>query len=331
MRSMAPIARVELPILPRRPPRRRAGARGARPGLENRLEWGVTRTTPAALLLLGLPLAPGCRSPAPPADAKRYPIEGRVVEVDVAGRRVTLAHADIPGFMPAMTMPFVVLEKDAALLPAMAPGDSVRATLVVADSRYWLDEIALAKAPVPLASAQTPKHAREPEPGDAAPEVELVDQDGRALRLSDYRGRALALSFVFTRCPMPEFCPFLMRGFARAHERLVADPGLARRTALLTVSFDVAHDTPRVLRGYGLAFQKTKPPFAHWRLATGRLEEVRRLGSAYGLEFQEDTGSFTHNLRTAVIGPDGRLRRLFRGNEWTAEELVAELRAAAGS
>ena len=129
---------------------------------------------------------------------------------------------------------------------------------------------------------------------------------------------------------MPEFCPFLMRGFARAHEALVADPALARRTALLTVSFDVAHDTPRVLRGYGLPFQRTKPPFSHWRLASGRLEEVRRLAAAYGLEFQEDAGSFTHNLRTAVIGPDGRLRRLLRGNDWKPEELVAELRAASG-
>jgi protein SCO1 len=291
----------------------------------------VTRSIFLTSLLLALPIAPGCRSSAAPADEKRYAIDGRVVEVDVAGRSLTLAHEDIAGFMPAMTMPFAVLPKDAALLPAMAPGDRVTAMLVVAGTRHWLDEIVLAKQPVPLPPASAPAHAREPEPGDAAPDVALVDQDGRALRLADYRGRALALSFVFTRCPMPEFCPFLMRGFARAHEALVADPALVRRTALLTVSFDVAYDTPRVLRGYGLPFQKTEPPFSHWRLATGRLEDVRRLASAYGLEFQEDTGSFTHNLRTAVIGPDGRLLRLLRGNDWKPEELVAELRAAAGS
>ena len=284
----------------------------------------------ALVLVAAVPLAAGCRSPAPPAGAKRYPIEGRVVEVDAAGRQLTLAHGDVPGLMPAMTMPFAVLEKDAALLPAMAPGDSVTAALVVADSRYWLDEIVLAKPPVPLSAAGPPARAREPQPGDAAPDVALVDQDGHALRLADYRGRALALSFVFTRCPMPEFCPFLMRGFARAHEALLAEPALARRTALLTVSFDVAHDTPRVLRGYGLPFQRTTPPFSHWRLASGRLDEVRRLAAACGLEFQEDAGSFTHNLRTAVIGPDGRLRRVLRGNEWKPEELVAELRAASG-
>jgi len=273
------------------------------------------------LLLLAVALSSTCRREAPPAGAKRYPIEGRVVTVDVAGRSLTLAHADIPGLMPAMTMPFVVLDKDAGLLPAMAPGDTVTATLLVADSRYWLDEIVVAKPRVALPSAGASPAAREPAPGDPAPDVTLVDQDGRAL----------ALTFVFTRCPMPEFCPFLMRGFARAHERLVADPALARKTALLTVSFDVEHDTPRVLRGYGLPFQRTTPPFTHWRLASGRLEEVRRLGAAYGLEFEEDTGAFTHNLRTAVLGPDGRLRRLLRGNDWTPEALVAELRAAAGS
>jgi len=290
----------------------------------------VTRRRLLSLLLLAVCLAPACRRASPPAGANRYPIAGRVVEVDAASRSVTLAHGDIPGFMPAMTMPFVVLEKDAALLKAMAPGDAVTATLVVADSRYWLDEIVVVKPAVPL-PAGAPAGHREPEPGDAAPEVALVDQSGRALRLSDYRGRALALSFVFTRCPLPDFCPFLMRGFALAHAALVADPALARKTALLTVSFDVVHDTPRVLRDYGLPFQKTKPPFSHWRLASGRLEEVKRLGAAYGLDFQEDAGSFTHNLRTAVLGPDGRLRRLLRGNDWKPEELVAELRAAAGS
>ena len=282
------------------------------------------------LLLVAACLVPACRRDAPSPAAKRYPIEGRVVEVDRSSRSVTLAHGDIPGFMPAMTMPFVVLERDAALLQAMAPGQSLRATLVVADSRYWLEELVVVGAPVPIAGASALAAPREPQPGDVVPDAVLVDQDGRALRLADYRGRALALSFVFTRCPMPEFCPFLMKGFARAHEALVAEPKLARETALLTVSFDVEHDRPALLRVYGLPFQKTKPPFSHWRLATGRLDEIRRLGAALGLEFSEEDRSFTHNLRTAVIGTDGRLRRLLRGNDWKAEELVAELTAAAG-
>lgn len=290
---------------------------------------------PTLVLLTSLALAsltPACRREATrEAGVKRYPIKGQVVEVDAKDRSVTLAHEEIPGFMPAMTMPFVVLEREQALVGSMAAGDTVTAELVVADSRYWLESVVVTKPAVPVAAPSPAARVREPEPGDPLPDVALLDQAGRALRLTEYRGRALALTFVFTRCPMPEFCPFLMHGFARAHERLVADEALARRTALLTVSFDVEHDTPAVLLAYGRPFQKTKPPFTHWRLATGQLEEVRRLGEALGLVFREEDRSFTHNLRTAVVGPDGRLRRLFRGNDWEPAALVAELRAAAGS
>lgn len=293
----------------------------------------ASRPRTLVLVLLLASLAPACRRDQPHGGDRRYPIRGKVVEVDVAGRSVTLAHEEIPGFMPAMTMPFVVLEREQALLSTMAAGDTLSAELVVADSRYWLEQVVVTKPAVPLAPAGSPSPAavaRVPEPGDALPDVALVDQDGKPLRLAEYRGRALALTFVFTRCPMPEFCPFLMQGFARAHERLLADPALAKRTALLTVSFDVAHDTPAVLLAYGRPFQKTTPPFSHWRLATGRLEEIRRLAEAVGLEFREEDRSFTHNLRTAVVGSDGRLRRLFRGNDWEPAALVAELRAAAG-
>jgi len=283
------------------------------------------------LLLVAACMAPGCRRETSGAGDTRYPISGRAVEVDAARRTLTLAHEEIPGFMPAMTMPFVVLPPDAALLESIAPGDAVSAVLVVQDSRYWLEQLVVTKprvaVPLPVGAAAPP---REPQAGDLVPDVTLVDQDGRSLRISDYRGRSLGLSFVFTRCPMPEFCPFLMRGFARAHEQLLQDPALARRTALLTVSFDVEHDTPAVLREFGRPFQKSRPPFSHWRLATGELAAIRELGGALGLEFLDDEGSFSHNLRTAVIGPDGRLRRLFRGNDWHPEELVNELAAAGG-
>jgi protein SCO1/2 len=291
----------------------------------------VKRGCSLALLMVGIGLSPaGCRRAAP-APARRYAIEGRVVAVESASRTLTLSHEAIEGFMPAMTMPFEVAHADAPLLSAMAPGDAVSATLVFAGSRSWLEGLVLHKRAVPQPGTGPSALPREPEPGDPAPEVALVDQSGHRLRLADYRGRALALSFVFTRCPLPDFCPLLMRNFALAEASLATDPLLLRRTALLSVSFDVEHDTPQVLRDYGLPYQKTRPPFSHWRLASGPLPEMRKLGAAYGLEFEEDSGSFTHNLRTAVLGPDGRLRRLLRGNDWKPDELVAELRAAAGS
>jgi protein SCO1/2 len=283
------------------------------------------------LFLLVVLASPACRRAANPGAGQRYPLEGQVVEVDLAGRQVTIAHGDIRGFMPAMTMPFVVLEKDAALLQHVGPGDRVTATLVSLDSRYWLEDLVVVKKGTPDPSASAGPQAREPQPGDAMPDVALVDQDGRPLRLADLRGKAVAVTFVFTRCPMPEFCPLLMTRFAAVQALVLKRPALAASTRLLTISFDTAHDTPEVLRAFGRPFQKTTPPFTQWRLATGRDEAIRALGGAVGLDYAEDVGSFTHNLRTAVLGPEGRLRRLFRGNDWTPDELVAELAAAAAS
>ena len=159
----------------------------------------------------------------------------------------------------------------------------------------------------------------------------LVDQDGKRVRLSDYRGKAVALTFIFTRCPMPDFCPLMMKNFAEAHAALVADPALRERTRLLSVSFDPKHDTPAVLRAYGRPFQKTTPPFAQWQLASGSDQAIRTLGDALGLEYVEETQSFTHNLRTVVIDAKGRLFRLYRGNDWKPAELVADLKIAAGA
>jgi protein SCO1/2 len=254
-----------------------------------------------------------------------------VVEVDAASRKITVAHEDIPGFMPGMTMSFVVLEKDAALLQGVSPGDEVTATLVAPDSRYWLEDLVVVKKRTPDPNATPGPRSHEAHPGDTVPDVPLVDQDGKPLRLGDYRGKALALTFVFTRCPMPEFCPLMMKKFAAAHAVLTRDAGLAARTHLLTVSFDTSHDTPEILRAFGRPFQKTTPPFTHWTLATGREEAIRELGGALELDYFEEDRSFTHNLRTAVIDSEGKLRRLLRGTDWTPEELVAELKAVAGA
>jgi protein SCO1/2 len=290
----------------------------------------MTRLRLLPLILLAALAAPACRREAPPAAGQRYPLKGKVVEVDLANRQVTIAHEDIPGFMPAMTMPFVVLEKDAALLRGVGPGDEITATLVAPDSRYWLEELVVVKKGTPDPNATPAPRAHEPHPGDAMPDVGLVDQDGKPLRLADYHGKAVALTFVFTRCPLPDFCPLMMKKFAAVHATLAKDPALASRTHLLTISFDTKHDTPDVLRAFGKPFQKTAKPFTHWTLATGKDEAIRTLGGALELDYVEESRSFTHNLRTAVLDPEGKLRRLFRGNEWTPEELVAELKAAAG-
>jgi protein SCO1/2 len=286
------------------------------------------------VILVGALALSGCRDEPARTAAPGHPLKGTVVAVDPADRTVTIDHEEIPGFMPAMTMPFVVLERDAVLLEHVAPGDEVTARLVVSDSRYWLEDLVVVKKAAPDTDAWPRSRTDEThqlQPGQELPEVSLLNQDGDAIRLTDYRGRALALTFVFTRCPLPDFCPLMMTNFAAAHALLIADENLRSRTHLLTVSFDPEHDTPQVLREYGRPFQKTTPPFTHWELATGAPEQIRTLGDALGLDYVEESRSFTHNLRTAVVDPEGRLIRLFRGNDWTPQKLVAELKAAASS
>jgi protein SCO1/2 len=283
-----------------------------------------------SLLLLTLCLA-GCGGPPPETGPKSYPLEGTVVAVNPAERTVTINHEEIEGFMPAMTMDFVVLEKDAALLEGLTPGDEITARLVVPDSRYWIEDLVVVKKGTPDPSATPHVHGHLADPGDELPDVSLVNQDGEAIRLSDFRGRALALTFVFTRCPLPDYCPLMMKNFAEAHAALLADESLADGTRLLTVSFDTEHDTPEILRRYGSPYQKTTPPFTQWELATGTEEAIRALAEPLGLDYVEESRSFTHNLRTAVLDPQGRLYRMFRGNDWTADELVSALREAVTS
>jgi protein SCO1/2 len=284
-----------------------------------------------APVLLSAILVAGCGPEPAKSGVKSYPLAGTVVAVDAANRKITIDHEEIPGFMPAMTMPFVVLEKDAALLEIVSPGDRVTAQLVVPDTRYWIENLVVVKKGERDPNAPPPPASHSLHPGEALPDVALVNQAGETVRLADYRGRALALTFIFTRCPLPDFCPLMMRNFAAVHATLIADEVLRARTHLLTLSFDTEHDTPEVLRRYGESFQKTDPPFTHWELASGTEKDIRRLGNALGLDYVEETRSFTHNLRTAVIDPEGKLVRLFRGNDWTPDELAADVRAAAGS
>jgi protein SCO1/2 len=281
-------------------------------------------------VLLALVLA-GCGDAPPESGVKSYPLEGKVVAVDAANRKVTIDHEEIEGFMPAMTMAFMVREKDASLLDGVSPGDEITARLVAPDSRYWIEDLVVVKKGTPDPDATPPPDVHGLHPGEPVPDVTLVNQDGDTVSLSDYRGRTLALTFIFTRCPLPDYCPLMMRNFAAAEAALIADEDLASRSHLLTVSFDTEHDTPGVLRAFGKPFQKTDPPFTHWELATGTEDAIRTLGGPLGLDYVEESRSFTHNLRTAVVDPEGHLHVLLRGNDWTPEELVAEIREAAGS
>lgn len=289
----------------------------------------------AALALLAVSINGGC---AREEGVTRYPLKGKIEGLDILDRELLVAHEEIPGLMPAMTMPFKMPEATGFLarfqgmrLERLRRGDVITATLVVKANESWIEKVnVLRYEPPPGMSAPVPKESKE---GESVVDVLLEDQDGKPLRISDYRGKALVLTFIYTRCPIPEFCPRMMKNFQDLENLIEADPDLREKGRLLSVSFDVEFDRPEVLQAFGSAFVKDRGagPFARWKLATGTKENVGRLGQFFGLVFFKEGGDFAHSLVTVVIGPDGRLVKEFSGNDWSAREAHAAMRQAVGA
>ena len=271
----------------------------------------------------------GCGRPEETAGAKRYELRGTIVSFDKNQRQVIVAHEEVPGLMEAMTMPFTLKEESA--YEVMQPGAKIQATLAVSGERSWLENPIITFAVPDSSPVATSSTLREPVIGEEVSDFSLVNQDGRRVSLEDYRGRAFALTFIYTRCPLPDQCPLMSENFAAVNRELAKDPALAQKTRLLSVTVDPGYDTPKVLRSYGAAHtgEFSEERFERWQFATGDPEEVRRLAEGLGLSYTRDKDQVIHSLRTAVIAPDGRLYKLYRGNEWKPAELLADLRALA--
>ena len=262
---------------------------------------------------------------------KRYDLKGKVVAVNKSERTATIAHEDIKGYMPAMTMPFKI--KNDADLVMLKAGDQVTGTLVVDDISSWLEITATVEGPV--TESQNVDVPGEPKPGTDVPDFGLVNQDGKRIHLAQYRGQALALTFIYTRCPMPDQCTLMSNNFAAIDQELQKQPDVYAKTHLLTISFDPEYDSPKVLRSYGASHtgRYTDETFQHWEFAGGSADEVKGISQFFGLRYFHDTESgqdqVIHSLRTVVIGPDGKLFKLYRGNEWKPAEIVSDLESLA--
>lgn len=265
------------------------------------------------------------RAPEQTAAGRRYELKGKVVSVDKARHQVTLDHEEIPGYMAAMVMPFTL--KDEEILSELAPGDQLQATLLVDGSSTQLTNIMFSRA-IPGATPPNKSEASaEPSPGDAVPDFKLVNQDDRPIRLGQYRGKALLLTFIYTRCPLPEYCTLMSTNFAAVDKELQKWPDIYAKTHLLSVSFDPAHDTPKVLRSYGAAHtgNYSTETFQHWEFATAKPEQIKELAQFFGLTYYEEKDQIIHSLRTALITPEGRIHKIYRGNDWQPEEVLRDL------
>jgi protein SCO1/2 len=269
--------------------------------------------------------------PAIAEDAGRtFHVRGIVRDVRPEDRSLRIAHEEILGYMPAMTMPFSV--RSASLLAGLSPGAEVAFDLVVTDEDAWIARIerlpahdAAASQGVTADSAASgstvDRALLRVEAGEIVPEVALVDQDGAPVRLSEFRGRAVLITFIYTRCPIPNFCPLMSKHFAALQERLA--PEFPGRFQLLSISIDPAFDRPEILREYAARYGADP---AHWRFATGTAEQIGSVAAAFGLHHEPENGLISHDLRTALIGPDGRLVHVWKSNVWTPFEVQRRVR-----
>ena len=269
--------------------------------------------------LVALLSAVGC------SRGREYELRGQIVAVDRTRQELTVKHEDITGFMPGMTMPFRV--QDARSLEGREAGELIRATLVVEDATGYLKNV-IVTGRAPLTEPAPPPRVDVLQPGDVVPDTVLLDEAGRAHTLADWRGQVLAVTFIYTRCPVPDFCPRMDSRFGDVQRIVAADPGLRDRVHLLSVTFDPEHDTPAVLAAHA---KKAGADPAIWSFLTGDRAEVITFAARFGVMVTAGHGGtqeIVHTLRTAVVDPKGRLSSVLSGGDWTAETLIAAMRSA---
>ena len=260
---------------------------------------------------------------------KTYKLRGKVVRTENAKGEVTVNHEAIPGFMGAMTMPYKL--KDPTVLSELHPGDVITADLLVSqdsDADVLLDHIVVVAQGKPDYKPAVFYHV--PAPGDAVPDFKLRNQDGRPIHFAQFKGDALLVTFIYTRSPLPDFCPRVTRNFAQLNRQLASNPSLYAKTHLLCVSFDPEHDTPDRLRAYGATYigSDSKAAFLHWDFAVPDQSVLLEMAKFFdvGVTHGADD-AITHTLSATLIGPDAKVVHFYPGNEWTVTQVADDVKA----
>lgn len=277
----------------------------------------------------------GGSSPASSRASKQYAIRGTVVRVDTNDGQVLLQHEAIPGLMEAMTMSYPVTDR--AALSEMHPGDKIMATLLADPSPQGPVNLRLSEIVI-IAQAK-PDYAQGvqyhfPAAGDEVPDFTLLNQSGKKIDLKQYRGKVLLMTFIYTRCPLADYCPRMSRNFAQIDQQLAADPKLYKETHLLSVSFDPAYDTPKVLKSYGGAYtgKYSKERFEHWEFAAPSEKELPKMEQFFDLGVTAgEKGMLQHSLATVVIGKDGKVIAFYPTNDWSVAPVLEQVKQAAAA
>jgi protein SCO1/2 len=278
------------------------------------------------LLISCLLLTASCHR-SQPRTATRYHFTGRIISIDAEDQSAVVDGDNVSGFMDPMVMVYKI--KPPARLSQLSPGDAIAADLIDnprddnGRSSYWLENVTVtAHSETPPAPVAT---QRIPATGDTVPDFSVTNQDGKKISLREYRGMVLLVTFIYTRCPFPDFCPRMSSNFAAVDKQLATDPSLGR-VHLLTISFDPEHDTPKVLRDYAFSVAHTHESalFRRWEFAAPAVQDLPRIARSFGLVYKAENGLITHNLSTTVIGPDGKIAKWYHGGDWQVSDLIRD-------
>jgi protein SCO1/2 len=281
------------------------------------------------LALAGLPVLAQAPNSTP---THSFAARGAIIKIAPDHRQVTIHHETIPGYMMEMTMDFTVDHPDE--LKGFVPGDKITFTLNVNNDRSWITDVkrightdaapsGAMKGMPGMSGDVTPRL----NPGEPMPDGDLIAEDGRHLHLSAFHGRVVALTFFFTRCPLPDYCPLMNKNFAATRALLLADPKAPKNWEFLSISFDSAFDQPATLAGYADFYRDKNPD--RWLFAAAPPATLAALAPPTGLLIMRQGESLSHNLRTLVLDPHGRLAHQFNDNRWTPRQLADAMIAAA--
>lgn len=284
--------------------------------------------------LLALVALAGCRtSPKPGAqsssapDVTVYHMRGKIVSSDAAQGIVVVNHEAIPGFMGAMIMPYQL--KDPSIASELHPGDTITADVLVSKTSAQtvvLDNIDVIAQGKPDYKPKIVYHV--PSPGDAVPDFRLRNEMGREIHLNQFHGKNLLITFIYTRCPLPNFCPLVTHNFATIDGALKKNPKLYQKTHLLCVSFDPEHDTPAVLRAYGAGYLGSNTPnaFTHLEFAVPHRPELAKMAQYFDVGMSPGAdGTITHTLSTTLIDAQGKVVQFYPDNTWTPQQVLGDL------
>lgn len=262
--------------------------------------------------------------------AHSYPARGVILKISSDRTQATIHHQAIPGYMMEMTMDFPV--KNTNELNGISPGDKITFTLVVSNDDDWIENLhdlgpSSETNALPMRMNTAGGLTPELKAGDMLPDGVLIAEDGRQIHFSDFRGEAVAFTFFFTRCPLPNYCPLMNRNFAAARNLILSRPEVPTNWEFISISFDPQYDTPQVLTSYGGFYRNGNP--AHWLFAAATKNALAALAPALDLMVVRQGDSISHNLRTVVLDTRGRIYRQFDGNQWTPQDLADALVSAA--